>query len=97
MAGDLTQQEQLNKRWGALKQERESWISHYQEISDYLLPRSGRFFTQDRNDGRKRHNAIYDNTGIRALRVLGAGLMSGATSPARPWFRLATPDRDLMN
>ena len=28
--------------------------------------------------------------------ILGAGMMSGATSPARPWFRLATPDEDLM-
>lgn len=84
------------KRWGQLKTERASWFSHWKEISDYLLPRSGRFFVQDRNKGQRRHNSIYDSTGTKALRVLSAGMMAGMTSPARPWFRLATPDTDLM-
>ena len=83
------------QRWGQLKTERSSWWSHWQEITTYILPRSGRYFRQDRNKGDKRNNNIYDNTGIRALRTLGAGLMGGATSPARPWFRLGTPDSDL--
>lgn len=84
------------KRWGQLKTERASWFSHWKEISDYLLPRSGRFFVQDRNRGQRRHNAIYDSTGTKALRVLSAGMMAGMTSPARPWFRLATADVDMM-
>lgn len=82
-------------RWTALKTERSSWIDHWKEISDYLLPRSGRFFTSDRNKGERRHNSIYDSTGTRALRVLAAGMMAGMTSPARPWFRLTTSDPDL--
>ena len=86
----------LLRRWQALKTERSSWIGHWREISDNLLPRSGRFFVQDRDRGMRRHNAIYDSTGTRALRVLAAGMMSGMTSPARPWFRLATSDADLM-
>jgi hypothetical protein len=44
---------------------------------------------QDRNKGNRRHNNIYDNTASRALKTMAAGMMSGATSPARPWFRLA--------
>lgn len=91
-----TPRELHNSRWSALKTERSSWDAHWKEISDYLLPRSGRFATQDVNRGDRRHNSIYDSTGTKALRVLGAGLMGGATSPARPWFRLATPDKDLM-
>lgn len=83
-------------RWGALKTERASWDSHWMEISDYLLPRSGRFQPTDRNKGDKRHNDIIDSTGTRALRILAAGMMSGMTSPARPWFRLATSDQDMM-
>lgn len=86
---------QYTHRWSALKNERSSWMSHWTEISDYLLPRSGRFFTQDRNNGNRRHNNIYDSTGTQALRVLAAGMMSGMTSPARPWFRLSTADPDL--
>lgn len=88
-------QQDLMTRWGGLKTERASWWGHYKELSTYLLPRSGRFFAQDRDKGYRRHNAIYDNTGTRALRVLAAGMMSGMTSPARPWFRLSTRDPDL--
>jgi hypothetical protein len=78
-----------------LKSERASWLAHWQEITTYLLPRNGRYFRQDRDKGWRRHNNIYDNTGTRALRTLGAGMMAGATSPARQWFRLATADPEL--
>jgi hypothetical protein len=88
--------DKLYTRWGQLKTERASWWQHWKEISDYLLPRSGRFFIQDRDKGWRRHNNIYDNTGTRALRVLAAGMMAGMTSPARPWFRLGVADPDLM-
>ena len=87
--------DKLFTRWGQLKTERATWWAHWQEISTYLLPRSGRFYVTDRDKGWRRHNAIYDNTGTRALRVLGAGMMAGATSPARPWFRLGTADPEL--
>ena len=87
--------DRLYTRWGHLKTERATWWAHWQELSTYLLPRSGRFFVQDRNKGWRRHNSIYDNTGTRALKVLGAGMMAGATSPARPWFRMMTGDPDL--
>lgn len=86
----------LLQRWGALKNERSTWETHWREISDYLLPRSGRFMAKQVNDGGRRHNNIYDNTATRSLRVLAAGMMAGMTSPARPWFRLATVDLDLM-
>jgi len=88
--------DKLLTRWGQLKTERATWWAHWKELSDYLLPRSGRYFVQDRNRGQRRHNNIYDNTGTRSLRVLAAGMMSGLTSPARPWFRLATADPELM-
>ncbi len=92
-----TPRDRLHARWGALKSERSSWWSHWAEISSFVLPRSGRFFLQDRNRGNRRHNNIYDNTGTKALRVLAAGMMAGMTSPARPWFRLSTPDEHLNN
>ena len=92
---DLPLRDRLLMRWSALKSERASWMAHWQEISNVTLPRSGRYTAQDRNKGTKRHNTIYDNTSIRALRILGAGMMSGATSPARPWLRLRTADRSL--
>jgi len=86
----------FTKRWSALETERSSWVSHWQELSTVLFPRAGRFSADDRNDGKKRHNNIYDRTGTGALRILSAGMMSGVTSPARPWFRLKIPDDALM-
>ena len=90
-----TKRADLLTRWGHLRTERATWWSHWQEVTTYLLPRNGRYFEQDRNKGTRRHNSIYDNTGTRALRTLGAGMMAGATSPARPWFRLGTADPEL--
>lgn len=90
-----TPRSKLTARWEQLKNERSSWMAHWREISDYLLPRSGRYFAQDRNRGEKKHNNIYDSTGTMALRILAAGMMSNMTSPARPWFRLITNDPKL--
>lgn len=92
---DTIPREKLLRRWGQLETERASWMGHWKDISEHLLPRSGRFFVTDRNKGTNRHNHIYDSTGTKALRTLAAGMMSGMTSPARPWFRLATPDAKL--
>ncbi|MDR1351523.1 MAG: hypothetical protein LBJ59_12255 [Zoogloeaceae bacterium] len=83
------------RRLSALKDERSSWDDHWKEISEYFLPRGARFFVDDRNRGDKRHKKILDNTGIRALDTLSAGLMAGMTSPSRPWFRLTTSDPEL--
>lgn len=83
------------QRKGALWSERSSWVMHWQEISLYQQPRAGRFVVTDRNRGEKRHNQIYDRTPLGAQRTLAAGLMSGMTSPARPWFRLTLSDPKL--
>ena len=83
-------------RKNALWTERSSFDSHWQEIATYLLPRAARFTQNKNNYGGKVWNNIYDSTGTKALRVLAAGLMAGMTSPARPWFRLATSDPALM-
>lgn len=84
------------RRKTALWNERSSWMLDYQDISKYLLPRNGRYFSSDANKGGRRNQNVIDSSGTTALDVLGAGLMAGMTSPARPWFRLGIPDEDLM-
>jgi hypothetical protein len=93
--GYTTKRSDIVNRWGSLQNERSSWISHWTDLTKVLLPWSGRYFAQDRNRGGKRNNEIIDNAASRALKVMAAGLMAGATSPARPWFRLAASDPDL--
>lgn len=92
----LRRKEYLWRRWSALKTERASWDAHARELAQYLLPRASRFTTSETNQGKPKHNKILDNTALRAVRILAAGMMSGMTSPARPWFRLKHADDDLM-
>ena len=92
----LNQRQRILSRKSALWNERSSWVTHWREISDYQQPRAGRFVVTDRNRGDKRANHILDNTAVFGARTLAAGLMSGVTSPARPWFRLEIRDKDLM-
>ena len=80
----------------ALWNERSSWEDHWRELSDYFSPRTGRFVRTKRNKGDKRHGKLLDNTTLFASRVTAAGLMAGMTSPARPWFKLETTDKELM-
>jgi hypothetical protein len=82
-------------RLAALKSERSSWDNHWLQIAQYQFPRAGRFLTADTNEGKKRNQHVYDSTAIFAVRTLAAGMMSGVTSPARPWFRLGLADKDL--
>lgn len=84
------------QRWSGLIRERTTFEQHWRDLSRFMLPRSGRFFRGDKNRGGKHdYNAIYDNAGTRAVRTLGAGMMTGASSPGRPWFKLTTKDPDL--
>ena len=91
---EQTLRQQILRRHEALRNERAPWLTHWQDLSKLVLPASGRFMTGDRKPAQ--FNAIYDNTATRAMRTLAAGLMSGMTSPARPWFKLATPDPEML-
>ncbi|ENQ7812951.1 phage tail protein [Morganella morganii] len=89
--------QQLNKQLSQLKVERLSFEPHWRELSDFTRPRSTRFTASEVNRGDRRNSKIIDPAAVMAARTLSSGMMSGITSPARPWFRLATPDRDLMD
>lgn len=78
-----------------METERSSFIAHWRELNDYILPTRGRFTVTDSNRGNRRSSKIIDSTATIAARTLGSGMMSGITSPARPWFRLTTPDPEL--
>lgn len=78
-----------------LELERSSFLSHWRELGEYILPRRPRFEVTDVNKGDKRNQKINDSTATLASRTLRSGMMAGVTSPARPWFRLTTPDPDM--
>ncbi len=74
----------------AMRVNRWSWWTHWRELADYFLPRRYRWLItpnmQSRGSPINQH--IIDNTGTFAARNLASGLLSGKSSPARPWFKL---------
>lgn len=91
----MTKRQELDSLTASMKSERSSFISHWQDIANHVSPRRPRFEVTDVNKGDRRNNKIIDSTGTYAARTLAAGMMAGITSPARPWFRLSTPDPEL--
>lgn len=94
---DRPDRERMDRRLAALKNERSSWDSHWKDLADYILPRRQRFDSSWRNRGTKRNDKIINDTATIARRTLAAGMMAGLTSPSRPWFRLVTPDPNMMD
>lgn len=92
---ELTKKQELEILRGNLETERQSFIPHYRELADYILPRRPQFTLTDTNRGDRRNNKIVDSTATLAARTTRSGMMSGVTSPARPWFRVTTPDPAL--
>jgi len=91
-----TRREYYTKQLAAMKTERETFVPHWTECSDFVSPRRGRFFVQDNNRGGRRFNKIINSTATFALRTATAGMVAGSMSAARPWFALQTQDKDLM-
>lgn len=91
----MTKRSHLDIMRAQMENERSSFMPHWKDLADYVKPRRPRWTTSDTNKGDRRSQKIVDSIATRSLRTLTAGMMGGITSPARPWFRLSTPDPDL--
>jgi hypothetical protein len=87
----------VDQRLISLKSDRMSWWTHWREIADYLIPRRYKWLITPNqgNRGSPINQKIINNTGTIALRVQSAGMMSGITSPGKPWFKLTTGNAEL--
>ncbi len=92
MSREITFQSRLNKRFEQLINDRSGMMNYWAELADNILFHRGRFLSQKQ----KRNTSQINNTPRRAARTLGSGMMAGISSPARPWFMLATANPDLM-
>lgn len=85
------------QRMQGLREIRLSWWRHWSELAMYILPRRFRSL-MDRtawNQGQQINQAILDSTATLAARVLQSGMMTGITSPTRPWFHLSIDGFDV--
>lgn len=84
----------FQKRAKALESQRDRYKSLWTQIAKNFVPYRGRF-ALDETQGTDKYADLLNNKPALSMRVLTAGLMSGMTSPARPWFRLSTGDITL--
>lgn len=83
------------RRLEELKQIRSPWEADWQALADHIEPSRLRLASSP--EGAISRAKILDSTGTFALRTLASGMHSGVTSPARPWFKLTTPDPGLKD
>jgi len=90
-------EDHLSMTMNGLKAERTSWWPHWSELAQYIIPRRFRQLVSPNNynRGQAMNQFILDSTGTIAARTLAAGMMSGITSPSRPWFHLSIEGFDL--
>ena len=58
-----------------------------QELADYFAPNSVRFIARNVNKPYIKSKKILDSTTFIAVRNFASGMMTGATSPTRRWFK----------
>lgn len=87
---DILLRRQVEGRLLGLRVNRYSWWVHARELADYLLPRRYKWLItpNQMSRGSPINQHILDSTGTLAARNLASAMMSGLSSPTRPWFRL---------
>jgi Bacteriophage head to tail connecting protein len=87
---DVELHRHVNERLLGLRVNRYSWWVHARELADFLLPRRYKWLItpNQMTRGSPINQHILDSTGTIAARNLASGMMSGISSPTRPWFRL---------
>lgn len=81
--------EQIVKLLGKLKGSRGTWESHWQEVTDFVLPRKNTVLNK-KSPGEKRTWQLLDNTAVHSNELLAGALHSMLTNPDSPWFEMTT-------
>lgn len=86
----LTLRQHLDGRMEGLKQDRNSYWTHWQELANYILPRRYKWLVtpNQATRGSPINSSIIDSTGTIAMRKLAAGVFAGTTNPVRKWLKL---------
>jgi hypothetical protein len=86
------------QRLESLRGFRLSWWANWAELASLFLPRRYKWFVTPNNYGRGSpiNQRIVDETGVLAARILYTGLLSGLTSPTKPWFSFGLAGEDEL-
>lgn len=86
----------FEQRRAELKQIFEQIKPDLQDLADYFAPNAVRFIAKNVNKPYIKSKKILDSTTFIAVRNFASGMMTGATSPTRRWFKtgIMTKGRD---
>lgn len=88
----------LLRRFAGLEEARRPWVSSWQELTEYMLPRKNSFASAGSGlptRGRAGDERIFDSTPLHSLELLASSLGGLLTNPSLPWFDISVKDRGL--
>lgn len=90
-----SRRQEIEAECAQMEMDRAQFIPVWREIAENFCPTRPRFQITDTQKQNRTNSRIIDSTPAFAVQTLGAGMMGGITSPARPWFRYTTNDPEL--
>jgi len=82
-------------KFGKLKSSRHNWNRHWDEVSDYFVPRKDQALGERARGEKKSFSLLYDTTSIHSLELLASALQGMLTNPTSMWFGLSTGNDEL--
>ena len=95
----LSEWQRVNRRLAGLRHARQCYEEDWKEIAELAHPFRSRLDIGKQSGSRSRrrsNRSMRDNHGRRAARIMEAGIHAGLASESRPWFKLETPDKQMM-
>ncbi len=93
----MTAKQAFQRRFNQLKQNHQSYVSQYQQLSDYINPTRGIFNNNRNKIGRPIDNVkLLSSYATHANRILASGLNSGMTNKATDWFEPTFDNLDYL-
>lgn len=86
----------LLRTHGQMKSLRGTLDSHCQEIAERIMPRAADFNGNQRTEGVKRTEKVFDSTGALALNRFGAAMESILTPRTQTWAKMRASDPSLQ-
>jgi len=79
-------------RWSALEADRNYWMSMWQTLATYVMPRKSYILNKQIGPNVDRETQLFDTTAVRANQIMAAGIMSYVNDPHSNWVQLSAPE-----
>lgn len=83
-------------RYDALKTDRATWETHWQDVADFLMPYKNSI-TKTQHPGQRRNDNITNDTAIQDNDKLASGIFGFLCPPKEQWFLFNAKDLELKD